>query len=85
MALAGEAVTLRHAPSTEERTRENAPKIIYDQGGLALSLWMTGTNETDCVSTARLKLRCERYRGALERIESHGAGEAVRIAREALS
>ena len=51
---------------TTERTRDNAPAEVRDSGGLALSLWLTGAGETDCVLTAKLSKRCEEMEDALE-------------------
>lgn len=37
-----------------ERTAENAPWEVNQIGGVALSLWMTGANATDCKIVARM-------------------------------
>lgn len=41
-------------PDHSARTTENAPWEINQIGGVALSLWMTGANVTDCEIVARM-------------------------------
>lgn len=41
-------------PDRRERTAENAPWEVNQIGGVALSLWMTGANATDCKIVARM-------------------------------
>lgn len=38
----------------QPRVVEGAPDALRNCGGIALSLWLSGANETDCLTVARL-------------------------------
>jgi hypothetical protein len=55
------------------RSEHNAPPAIRERGGVAMSLWMTGANETDCIIVAGLSARTEHLQRALEDLYSEDA------------
>jgi hypothetical protein len=48
------------APDSNPRQYSTAPSIVKERGGVALSLWLTGAGEADCIIVAQ-------HMGAIQR------------------